>query len=82
MRPSRLCTIWSPTVFRSSSSAVKATRRLTARFLLARTALLSDPKALLRDPMHAGGMFVLKGVEGAGLVMGMRDERKRVKAGS
>lgn len=49
---------------------------------LARTALFSEPKALLRDPMHAGGMFVLKGVEGAGLVMGMRDERKRVKAGS
>jgi GT2 family glycosyltransferase len=49
---------------------------------LARTALFSQPKALLRDPMHAGGMFLLKGVEGAGLLAGMRDERKRVKAGA
>jgi glycosyltransferase involved in cell wall biosynthesis len=44
---------------------------------LVRTALLSDPKALARQPLHAGGMFVLKAVEGAGLVAGMYDERRR-----
>ena len=48
---------------------------------LARTALFSQPGALVRDPLHAGGMFVLKGVEGAGLLAGMRDERRRLKAG-
>jgi glycosyltransferase involved in cell wall biosynthesis len=49
---------------------------------LARTSLFSQPGALVRDPLHAGGMFVLKGVEGAGLLAGMRDERRRVKAGA
>ena len=47
---------------------------------LARTALFSQPATLVRHPMKAGGMFVLKGVEGAGLVAGMRDERRRQAA--
>ena len=45
---------------------------------LARTALFSQPGTLARHPVLSGGMFLLKGVEGAGLVAGMRDERKRV----
>jgi len=47
---------------------------------LARTALFSQPATLVRHPVKAGGMFVLKGVEGAGLVAGMRDERRRQAA--
>ena len=47
---------------------------------LARTALFSQPGLLARHPMRSGGMFLLKGVEGAGLVAGMRDERKRATA--
>jgi glycosyltransferase involved in cell wall biosynthesis len=45
---------------------------------LARTALFSKPGELVRNPVVSGGMFLLKGVEGAGLVAGMRDERKRL----
>jgi glycosyltransferase involved in cell wall biosynthesis len=44
---------------------------------LARTALFSEPAALARQPLHAGGMFLLKAVEGAGLAAGMLDERRR-----
>ena len=47
---------------------------------LARTALFSQPGTLVRHPVRAGGMFLLKGVEGAGLVAGMRDERHRLAA--
>jgi glycosyltransferase involved in cell wall biosynthesis len=45
---------------------------------LARTALFSQPGELARHPVRASGMFLLKGVEGAGLVVGMRDERRRL----
>jgi glycosyltransferase involved in cell wall biosynthesis len=44
---------------------------------LVRTALFSQPSELVRHPLLAGGMFTLKGVEGLGLLMGMRDERAR-----
>jgi glycosyltransferase involved in cell wall biosynthesis len=44
---------------------------------LARTALFSRPADLARHPVLAGGMFALKGVEGLGLLAGMRDERVR-----
>ena len=47
---------------------------------LTRTALFSQPGALARHPVLASGMFLLKGVEGAGLVVGMQDERKRLKS--
>lgn len=38
---------------------------------LARTSLLSQPRLLLAEPAHATGLFVLKGVEAAGLATGM-----------
>jgi glycosyltransferase involved in cell wall biosynthesis len=44
---------------------------------LTRTSLFSQPTTLARHPILAGGMFTLKGVEGVGLLAGMRDERSR-----
>lgn len=49
---------------------------------LAHTSLLAQPGRLLADPVHAAGMVVLKGVEAAGLVMGMRDARRTPVAAS
>ncbi len=43
---------------------------------LARTSLFNRPGALLRDPIHAGGMIMMKSVEAAGMLAGMRDARK------
>jgi glycosyltransferase involved in cell wall biosynthesis len=47
---------------------------------LARTALFAQPGELARHPVLTSGMLLLKGVEGAGLVAGMRDERRRHSA--
>ncbi len=43
---------------------------------LAHTSLLRQPGRLLADPVHAGGMFVLKAVEASGLAAGMVDARR------
>jgi glycosyltransferase involved in cell wall biosynthesis len=43
---------------------------------LARTSLFNKPGRLLRDPVHTGGMIVMKSVEAAGMFAGMRDAKK------
>lgn len=49
---------------------------------LTRTALFNQPGLLARDPGHAAGMFVMKAVEAAGLLAGMRDAKRRQRAQS
>ena len=44
---------------------------------LARLSLFSQPRMLLAHPVLTVGMLVLKAVEAAGLLVGMRDERRR-----
>lgn len=44
---------------------------------LARTSLFSQPRLLLRDPVHAAGLFVLKAVEAAGLLTGALRSRRQ-----
>jgi glycosyltransferase involved in cell wall biosynthesis len=47
-------------------------RRPAARRHLSRPGLLAQAPTLVRSPLRTGGMVVLKGVETAGLVVGMR----------
>jgi glycosyltransferase involved in cell wall biosynthesis len=42
---------------------------------LARTSLVSQPRELLASPVHSSGLLLLKAVEGAGLLAGMRGAR-------
>ncbi|MER7072454.1 glycosyltransferase family A protein [Terrabacter sp. NPDC000476] len=50
---------------------------------LAHTSLFRQPGRLLADPVHAGGMLLLKSVEASGLAAGMLDARREtVKVGS
>ena len=44
---------------------------------LARTSLFSQPKLLLRNPVHAAGLFVLKAVEAVGLLTGALSARRQ-----
>lgn len=48
---------------------------------LARTALFAQPKRLAAQPALAAGLFTLKGVEAAGLAVGMADNWVRRRAG-
>ena len=47
---------------------------------LARTSLFNRPSRLLRHPLHASGMVLMKSVEAAGMLAGMRDARKAATA--
>lgn len=44
---------------------------------LAHTSLFAQPAKLLADPVHTGGMLVLKSVEASGLAAGMLDARRQ-----
>jgi glycosyltransferase involved in cell wall biosynthesis len=52
------------------------TRTPGRRRRLSRPALLAHPVALARDPVHAGGLVVLKAVEAGGLALGVLDARR------
>lgn len=56
-------------------------RTKDARSHVARPGVLSHPKPLLRDPVHAGGMLTLKAVEAAGLLRGMVRARRSGQIG-
>ena len=51
-------------------------RKPGARRHLSRPGLLAQAPTMLRSPLRTGGMLVLKGVETAGLVAGMRRARR------
>ena len=57
-------------------------RRPAARRHLSRPGLLAQAPTLLRSPTRTGGMVVLKGVETAGLVVGMRKAHRAGMVGS